>query len=103
MGNGLGKKPYCVGNGIHISLADLAVGCTLAWLDFRFPELDWRSPYPNLSSCCTGCKSGRASPHPSGLSAGRCAHARPGALPAKKTQRKAGSGGKKMPRRSRSE
>ena len=48
MSNGLGKKTYCVGNGIHISLADLAVGCTLAWLDFRCPELDWRSPYPNL-------------------------------------------------------
>ena len=48
MSTGLGKKQYCVGTGIHISLADLAVGCTLAWLDFRFPELDWRSPYPNL-------------------------------------------------------
>ncbi|GAB2486925.1 MAG: glutathione S-transferase family protein [Comamonas sp.] len=48
LSNGLGKKPYCLGNGIHISLADLAVGCMLAWLDFRCPELDWRRPYPNL-------------------------------------------------------
>ena len=30
------------------SLADLAVGCAVGYLDFRFPQLDWRGPYPNL-------------------------------------------------------
>jgi glutathione S-transferase len=24
------------------------VGCALAYLDFRFPQIDWRAPYPNL-------------------------------------------------------
>jgi len=42
----LGDGAYCVAN--HYSLADVAVGCTLGWLAFRFPELDWRSDYPNL-------------------------------------------------------
>jgi glutathione S-transferase len=46
MSKGLGDKPYCAG--IHLSLADIAVGCTLGYLEFRFPELDWRTPYPNL-------------------------------------------------------
>ena len=46
MGQGLGEKPYC--SGIHLSLADIAVGCALGYLDFRFPELDWRTEYPNL-------------------------------------------------------
>lgn len=46
MGHGLGDKPFCVG--IHMSLADIAVGCALGYLDFRFPELEWRSEYPNL-------------------------------------------------------
>lgn len=30
------------------SLADLAIGCALGYLDFRFAQLDWRGPYPNL-------------------------------------------------------
>jgi glutathione S-transferase len=46
MSLGLGEKPYCAG--IHLSLADIAVGCALGYLDFRFPELSWRSDYPNL-------------------------------------------------------
>ena len=46
MGHGLGEKPFC--SGIHLSLADIAVGCALAYLDFRFPELDWRTDHPNL-------------------------------------------------------
>jgi len=46
MAVGLGEKSYCVGN--HYSLADVAVGCALGWLDFRFPETDWREPYPEL-------------------------------------------------------
>ena len=47
MGQGLADKTYCVG--IHLSLADIAVGCALGYLDFRFPHIDWRSPYPNLT------------------------------------------------------
>ncbi|MBX3653812.1 MAG: glutathione S-transferase N-terminal domain-containing protein [Ramlibacter sp.] len=47
MGKGLGDKPHCAG--IHLSLADIAVGCTLGYLDFRFPDIDWRTPYPNLA------------------------------------------------------
>ncbi len=47
MSQGLGDKPYCAG--IYLSLADIAVGCALGYLDFRFPEIDWRGPYPNLA------------------------------------------------------
>ena len=49
MSLGLGKKSYFSGHGVHLSLADIAVGCALAWLLFRFPELDWQGKYPNLS------------------------------------------------------
>jgi glutathione S-transferase len=34
--------------GIHMSLADIATVVALAYLDFRFPAVDWRTPYPNL-------------------------------------------------------
>jgi glutathione S-transferase len=47
MSQGLGEKPFCAG--IHLSLADIAVGCALGYLDFRFPDIDWRTPYPNLA------------------------------------------------------
>jgi len=47
MGRGLGDKPFC--SGIHLSLSDVAVGCALGYLDFRFPDIDWRTPYPNLA------------------------------------------------------
>lgn len=47
MSQGLGDKPFCAG--IHLSLADIAVGCALGYLDFRFPEIDWRTTYPNLA------------------------------------------------------
>ena len=43
----LADSPWCAG--IHYSLADVAVGCALGWLDFRFPEIDWRTPHPNLA------------------------------------------------------
>ena len=46
MDNGLADKPFC--SGIHMSLSDVAVGCALGYLDFRFPQIDWRSSYPNL-------------------------------------------------------
>ena len=47
MSQGLGDKPYCFG--IHLSLADIAVGCALGYLDFRFPQIDWRVNHPNLA------------------------------------------------------
>ncbi|MFM7024758.1 MAG: glutathione S-transferase family protein [Limnohabitans sp.] len=46
MDHGLGDKPFC--SGVHMSLSDIAVGCALGYLDFRFPQIDWRSPHPNL-------------------------------------------------------
>jgi glutathione S-transferase len=46
MSQGLGDKPWCSGN--HFSLADIAVGCALGYLDFRFPAIDWRTTHPNL-------------------------------------------------------
>ena len=47
MADQLGEQPFCMG--IHYTLADVAVGCTLGWLSFRFPEIDWRGDYPNLA------------------------------------------------------
>ena len=49
MSQGLGEKPFCCG-GIHLTLADISVCCALAWLDFRFPELDWRADHANLDA-----------------------------------------------------
>ena len=46
MSRGLAEKPFCAG--IHLSLADIAVGCALGYLDFRFAHIDWRTDYPNL-------------------------------------------------------
>lgn len=47
MSQGLGDKPFC--SGIHLSLSDIAVGCALGWLEFRFPEVPWRTEHPNLA------------------------------------------------------
>jgi glutathione S-transferase len=44
---GLADKPYCTG--IHLSLADIAVGCALGYLEFRFPDIEWRSEHSNLA------------------------------------------------------
>jgi glutathione S-transferase len=46
MSRGLADKPYCCG--IHFTLADIAVGCALGYLDFRYPAIDWRADHPNL-------------------------------------------------------
>jgi glutathione S-transferase len=51
MAKGLGEKPFC--GGIHLSLADVAVGCALGYLDFRFAQIDWRTEHPNLPNCRT--------------------------------------------------
>ncbi|WP_313034141.1 glutathione S-transferase C-terminal domain-containing protein [Massilia alkalitolerans] len=47
MSTRLGESSYCMG--IHYTLADVAVGCALGWLAFRFPDIDWRGDYPNLA------------------------------------------------------
>ena len=47
MSKGLGDKPYCMG--IHLTLADIAVGCALGYLSFRFPAIAWREQHPNLA------------------------------------------------------
>jgi glutathione S-transferase len=46
MSLGLGEKPFCAG--IYLSLADISVGVALGYLDFRFPQIDWRTAHPNL-------------------------------------------------------
>jgi glutathione S-transferase len=46
LSSGLGETPYCAGN--QYTLADVAVGCALGWLSFRFPEINWREDHPNL-------------------------------------------------------
>jgi len=47
MAQGLSDKLFCCG--IHLSLADIAVGCALGYLDFRFPDIDWRNTHANLA------------------------------------------------------
>ena len=47
MARGLGDKPFC--SGVHFSLSDVAVGCALGYLEFRFPQIEWRASHPNLA------------------------------------------------------
>jgi glutathione S-transferase len=47
MSKGLGEKPFCTG--IHLSLADIATGCALDYLSFRFPQIGWRTEHPSLA------------------------------------------------------
>ncbi len=42
----VGDRNYCVGT--HFSLADIATGCALGYLAFRFPDNPWRQNHPNL-------------------------------------------------------
>lgn len=42
----LGDQVFCVG--VNLCLADIAVGSALGYLDFRFPDLDWRAQHDNL-------------------------------------------------------
>jgi len=44
----LGDKSWCHGD--RYSLADIAVGCCLGWVEFRKPGgVEWRETYPNLA------------------------------------------------------
>lgn len=47
----LGEKPWYLGN--SMTLADVACGCMLGYLDLRFSEIDWRSAHPNLATLAT--------------------------------------------------
>jgi glutathione S-transferase len=48
MAAGLADKPWCAA-GTHLTLADIAVGCALGYLSFRFPQIAWRDEHPNLA------------------------------------------------------
>ncbi|WP_025041875.1 glutathione S-transferase [Nitrosospira briensis] len=43
----LSDKKWCDGN--VYTLGDIAVGCALGYLAFRFPQIDWRDTFPNLA------------------------------------------------------
>jgi glutathione S-transferase len=43
----LGDRTWCTGE--FFNLADIAVGCALGYLDFRFPEIEWRKAHANLA------------------------------------------------------
>ena len=44
----LGDKPWCSGE--RYTLADIAVGCCLGWVEFRKPGgVEWRGEYANLA------------------------------------------------------
>jgi glutathione S-transferase len=43
----LEEKAWC--DGESYTLADIATGCALGYLEFRNPDRDWRRDYPNLA------------------------------------------------------
>jgi len=43
----LGEKPWYIDK--NMTLADIACGCALGYLDLRFPDIDWRAAHPNLA------------------------------------------------------
>jgi glutathione S-transferase len=43
----LADKPWC--NGESYTLADIACGCALGYIDLRMADFDWRDRYPNLA------------------------------------------------------
>ena len=48
MASDLNGRSWCHGD--RYSLADIALGCCLGWLDFRRPAgLDWHAEYPSLT------------------------------------------------------
>lgn len=47
MNKSLGDHPFCMG--VNYSLADIAVGCALGYLDLRFSSLAWRAEHANLA------------------------------------------------------
>ncbi len=47
MAGQLGESSWCMGT--HFSLADVATGCALGYLAFRFPEIKWQEKHSNLA------------------------------------------------------
>ncbi len=47
----LGDHPWCMGD--SYTLADIAMGCALGYLDLRFPYIGWRETHPNLGALAT--------------------------------------------------
>ena len=47
MARDLGEKPWCTGNAL--TLADIACGVALGYLDFRHASFDWRVLHPSLA------------------------------------------------------
>ena len=47
MADELGEKSFCMGT--HFSMADIAVGTALGYLNFRFPAIDWQERHANLA------------------------------------------------------
>lgn len=48
MENGLVEgNAWCTGN--HYTLADIAIGCAMSWLEFRYPDIAWRADHPKLA------------------------------------------------------
>lgn len=47
MAKGLGEKAWCCEG--KYTLADIAVGCSLAWFEYRFPQVQWRDKHVNLA------------------------------------------------------
>ena len=43
----LGERTWCMEDGF--SLADIAVGCALGYLDLRFVDINWRETHPSLA------------------------------------------------------
>ena len=43
----LGEKNFCMGT--HFSMADIALGTALGYLNFRFPAIDWQERHANLA------------------------------------------------------
>lgn len=48
MSRELGESAWCYSN--QMTLADIAVGCALGYLLFRFPNIAWQAQYPNLDA-----------------------------------------------------
>ncbi|OZI74415.1 glutathione S-transferase N-terminal domain-containing protein [Bordetella genomosp. 12] len=47
MDGSLGEHVHCMG--VNYTLADIAVGCALGYLDLRFASLNWRADHANLA------------------------------------------------------
>jgi glutathione S-transferase len=43
----LAEKAWC--NEERFTLADISIGVALGYMDFRFPEIDWRAEHPKLT------------------------------------------------------